>query len=126
MEYAYAALLLTETDEELNERNLRAVLEAANCTVSESRVKALVAALEGVDVDSVGPDDVGGMDDDEPPEVSDELDIDEQGAEPDVDETGDEQGAERPSQVSDEAPEGATAEPAGGDAISGDSGDESG
>jgi large subunit ribosomal protein L12 len=117
MEYAYAALLLTETDEELNERNLRAVLEAANCTVSESRVKALVAALEGVDVDSVGPDDVGGMDDDEPPEVSDE---------PDVDETDDEQGAERPSQVSDEAPEGATAEPAGGDATSGDSGDESG
>lgn len=113
MEYAYAALLLTETDEELNERNLRAVLEAANCTVSESRVKALVAALEGVDVDSVGPDDVGRMDDEEPPEVSDDPDVDEQGA-------------ERPSQVSDEAPEGATAEPAGGDATSGDSADESG
>lgn len=122
MEYAYAALLLTETDEELNERNLRAVLEAANCTVSESRVKALVAALEGVDVDSVGPEDAGGMDDEEPPEASDEHDSEEQGAEHDVDEAGDEQGAERPKQVSDEASEGATAEPAGGDATPGDSG----
>lgn len=55
MEYAYAVLLLSESGEELNEQNLRAVLEAANCSVSESRVKALVAALEGVEVDSIGP-----------------------------------------------------------------------
>ena len=52
MEYAYSVLLLSETGEELNEQNLRAVLEAANCSVSESRVKALIAALEGVDVGS--------------------------------------------------------------------------
>lgn len=56
MEYTYAALILEESGEELNETNLTAVLDAAGCNVDESRVKALVAALEGVDVDGVGPD----------------------------------------------------------------------
>lgn len=50
MEYTYATLLLDESDEEINERNLTAVLEAADCQVQESRVKALVAALEDVDI----------------------------------------------------------------------------
>lgn len=72
MEYAYAVLLLSESGEELNERNLRAVLEAANCTVSESRVKALVAALEGVEVDSVGTGTVASVVDDEVPDAGDE------------------------------------------------------
>lgn len=69
MEYAYAALLLAESAEELNEGNLRSVLEAGNCTVSESRVKALVAALEGVDVDAVGPDTVEQLADPAPTET---------------------------------------------------------
>lgn len=51
MEHVYATLLLNEADQELNERNLTAVLEAAGCAVTESRTKALVAALEGVEVD---------------------------------------------------------------------------
>ncbi|UTF52728.1 50S ribosomal protein P1 [Natronosalvus rutilus] len=51
MEYVYAALILNETDEEINEDNLIAVLEAAGVEVEESRVKALVAALEDVDID---------------------------------------------------------------------------
>ncbi len=51
MEYVYAALILNETDEEINEENLTAVLEAAGVSVEESRVKALVAALEDVDID---------------------------------------------------------------------------
>ena len=51
MEYVYAALILHETDEEINEDNLTGVLEAAGVDVEESRVKALVAALEDVDVD---------------------------------------------------------------------------
>lgn len=51
MEYAYAALILNETGAEINEHNLTAVLEAADATVIESRTKALVAALEGVDLD---------------------------------------------------------------------------
>lgn len=51
MEYVYAALILNETDEEINEENLTGVLEAAGTDVVESRVKALVAALEDVDID---------------------------------------------------------------------------
>ncbi|SIR86723.1 50S ribosomal protein P1 [Natronorubrum thiooxidans] len=51
MEYVYAALILNETDEELNEDNITGVLDAAGVDVEESRVKALVAALEDVDID---------------------------------------------------------------------------
>ncbi|PSQ27102.1 50S ribosomal protein P1 [Halobacteriales archaeon QS_9_67_15] len=51
MEYVYAALILNETDAEINEENLTDVLEAAGVDVEESRVKALVAALEDVDID---------------------------------------------------------------------------
>ncbi len=51
MEYVYAALILNETGEEINEDNLTAVLDAAGVDVEESRVKALVAALEDVDID---------------------------------------------------------------------------
>lgn len=50
MEYAYAALLLHESGEELNEDNISRVLDAARVDVEESRVKALVAALEDVDI----------------------------------------------------------------------------
>ena len=50
MEYVYAALILNESGEEINEDNLTAVLEAAGVSVEESRVKALVAALEDVDI----------------------------------------------------------------------------
>ncbi len=51
MEYVYAALILNETDEEINEDNITGVLEAAGVDVEESRVKALVAALEDVDIE---------------------------------------------------------------------------
>ncbi|WP_232702061.1 50S ribosomal protein P1 [Halobacterium wangiae] len=51
MEYVYAALILNETGEELNEENITGVLEAAGVDVEESRVKALVAALEDVDIE---------------------------------------------------------------------------
>jgi large subunit ribosomal protein L12 len=51
MEYVYAALILNETGAEINEDNLTDVLEAAGVDVEESRVKALVAALEDVDID---------------------------------------------------------------------------
>ena len=51
MEYVYAALILHETDEEINEENLTDVLEAGGVDVEQSRVKALVAALEDVDVE---------------------------------------------------------------------------
>ena len=51
MEYVYAALLLHEAGEEQNEDNITSVLEAAGLDVDESRVKALVAALEDVDIE---------------------------------------------------------------------------
>jgi len=51
MEYVYAALILNETGEEISEDNLTGVLEAAGVDVEESRVKALVAALEDVDIE---------------------------------------------------------------------------
>ena len=51
MEYVYAALILNESGAEINEGNLTDVLDAAGVDVEESRVKALVAALEDVDID---------------------------------------------------------------------------
>ncbi len=53
MEYVYAALLLHATGKEINEENLKKVLEAAGVTPDEARLKALVAALEGVNIDEV-------------------------------------------------------------------------
>ena len=51
MEYVYAALILNESGEEINEENLTSVLESASIDVEQSRVKALVAALEDVDIE---------------------------------------------------------------------------
>ena len=51
MEYLYAALILHNTGEEINEDNVTEVLEAAGADVDESRIKALAAALEDVDID---------------------------------------------------------------------------
>ncbi len=51
MEYVYAALILNESGEEINEENLTSVLESAGVDVEQSRVKALVAALEDVDIE---------------------------------------------------------------------------
>jgi len=51
MEYVYAALILNESGAEINEENLTDVLDAAGVDVEESRVKALIAALEDVDID---------------------------------------------------------------------------
>ena len=51
MEYVYAALILNETGEEINEENITGVLEAAGVDVEDSRVKALVAAREDVDIE---------------------------------------------------------------------------
>ncbi len=51
MEYIYAAMLLHSAGKEINEENLRSVLEASSVQVDEARLKALVAALEEVDID---------------------------------------------------------------------------
>lgn len=50
MEYIYAVLLLNKAEKEVSEEAIKKVLEAAGVKVDVSRVKALVAALEGVDI----------------------------------------------------------------------------
>lgn len=51
MEYMYAALLLHRAGKEINEENVKKVLEAAGVAVDDAKVKALVSALEGVDIE---------------------------------------------------------------------------
>ncbi len=51
MEYIYAALLLHRLGKEINEENIASVIKAAGGTVDEVRVKSLVAALQGVNID---------------------------------------------------------------------------
>lgn len=51
MEYIYAAMLLHKAGKDINEENIKAILQAAHVQVDDARVKALVAALEGVDID---------------------------------------------------------------------------
>jgi len=52
MEYIYAAMLLHSAKQHVNEANVKKVLEAAGVKPEEGRVKALVAALDGVDIDA--------------------------------------------------------------------------
>ena len=51
MEYIYAALLLHNAGKDVTEENVTAVLKAAGVAVEDARVKALVAALEDVNID---------------------------------------------------------------------------
>jgi large subunit ribosomal protein L12 len=51
MEYIYAAMLLHTTGQEINEENVKKVLEAAGAEADEARIKALIAALEDVDIE---------------------------------------------------------------------------
>ena len=51
MEYVYAAMLLHKAGQKVDEAGIKKVLESAHVKVDDSRVKALVAALEGVNID---------------------------------------------------------------------------
>lgn len=51
MELVYAALTLHEAGKEVNEDNLQAIVDAADLEVDDSEIKALVAALEDVDIE---------------------------------------------------------------------------
>ena len=53
MEYVYAALMLHSAGKEVNEDGIKKVVEAAGVKVDDVRIKALVAALEGVDITKV-------------------------------------------------------------------------
>lgn len=53
MEYVYAALLLHSAGKAVNEDGIKKVVEASGVAADEVRIKALVAALEGVDIATV-------------------------------------------------------------------------
>ena len=51
MEYVYAAMLLHKAGKQVTEDAVKKVLESAGVKPDDARVKALVAALEGVDIE---------------------------------------------------------------------------
>ncbi len=53
MEYIYASLALHAAGKEINEENLKKMLEAVGIQVDEVRIKAVVAALNEINIDEV-------------------------------------------------------------------------
>ena len=51
MEYVYSAMVLHAAKKPVSEESITKVLQAAGVQVDASRVKALTAALEGVNID---------------------------------------------------------------------------
>jgi large subunit ribosomal protein L12 len=51
MEYVYSAMLLHSAGQPITEENVKKVLTAAGVKTDAARVKALVASLEGVNID---------------------------------------------------------------------------
>lgn len=51
MELIYAAILLYKAGKEINEANIKKVIEAAGIKKDDAQIKALVSALDGVDIE---------------------------------------------------------------------------
>jgi large subunit ribosomal protein L12 len=51
MEYIYSAMLLHAAGKEINEANIKKILTAAGVKADDTRIKALTASLEGVDIE---------------------------------------------------------------------------
>jgi large subunit ribosomal protein L12 len=51
MEYIYSAMLLHSAGQKITEEHIKKVLTAAGVKPDEGRIKALVASLEGVNID---------------------------------------------------------------------------
>jgi len=51
MEYVYAALLLHKTGKPVDAESITKVIQASGAEVDESKVKSLIASLQGVDID---------------------------------------------------------------------------
>lgn len=51
MEYVYTALLLHAAGKEISEESVNGILKAAGIEPDSARIKALTAALEGVNID---------------------------------------------------------------------------
>jgi large subunit ribosomal protein L12 len=49
--YVYGALLLHSAGKEINEGNMEKVVSSAGISADKAQIKALVASLEGVDID---------------------------------------------------------------------------
>jgi large subunit ribosomal protein L12 len=47
----YAALMLHEAKKEINEENIKKIIEATGANIEEAKIKALVAALQGINID---------------------------------------------------------------------------
>ncbi len=52
MEYIYGALLLHKLGQPVNEDNMKKVISATGAQVDESKIKTLLAALNGVDIEA--------------------------------------------------------------------------
>ncbi|MDP3881259.1 MAG: 50S ribosomal protein L12 [Nanoarchaeota archaeon] len=52
MEYIYGALLLHKLGQQVTEESLKKVIEATGAQVDEAKVKTLLAALNGVDIEA--------------------------------------------------------------------------
>ena len=50
-EYIYAAMILHSAEKDINEENVKSIIEAAGIDADDARIKALIAALEDVDID---------------------------------------------------------------------------
>lgn len=53
MEYVYSALLLHHAKKPITEENIKKILEVVGIAVDEAKIKALLASLEGVNIDEV-------------------------------------------------------------------------
>ena len=51
MEYIYSAMLLHSAGKEINEANIKKILDAAGVKSDAGRIKALTASLEGVNIE---------------------------------------------------------------------------
>ena len=51
MEYVYAAMLLHKAGKDVSEESVKKVITAAGLAVDDAKVKSLLAALEGVNID---------------------------------------------------------------------------
>jgi large subunit ribosomal protein L12 len=52
MEYVYAAMLLTKAGKNVDEASMKKVFDAAGVQVDDAKIKAVVAALDGVDIEA--------------------------------------------------------------------------
>ena len=51
MEYVYTSLLLHSLGKKVDEKTVKKVMEAAGAKADDAKIKALVASLDGVDID---------------------------------------------------------------------------